>query len=56
MGEMKAGLDRMTGWGGMMEWDKITRELAEMEGWAEMLMGLTKMRMQSEMMVGLAEM
>ena len=41
---MKAGLDEMTGQDGMMEWDRTTREPAEMEKQAETLMRLAKMR------------
>jgi len=34
----------MTGWDGMMEWDKTKGELAVMEKWAETLMGLAMMK------------
>jgi len=43
-GGTKAGLDKMTGQDGMMEWDRTTREPAEMEKQAETLMRLAKMR------------
>ena len=56
MGELRARPDRMTGWGGMMKQDNITKEVAGMMGYVEVLAGVDKMRVWAKMVIGLAKM
>jgi len=55
VGETRAGLGRMTGWAGMMEWAEMAMGLDKTLGWAWMVTGLAEMRVCAKMLMRLAK-